>query len=65
LPEVSAYSRFNRTITRFKLRRQSIRLAVRPAASIRERRDAAVFIAIEDLVAGLPQGNKGALVCFP
>jgi hypothetical protein len=39
---------------RFKLRRQSIGLTMRAAAAITERAEAAVFVAIENLVAGLP-----------
>src|SRR6266508_5568191 len=38
---------------RFKLRRQSIRLAIGPSAAIAERRDATILVAVEDLVAGL------------
>src|SRR5579872_7044149 len=38
---------------RFQLRRQAVRLAIRPATAIGERRHTAVFVAIEDLVAGL------------
>src|SRR5207249_12340740 len=38
---------------RFKLRRQSIRLAMRPPAAIAERLHATVFVAVENLVAGL------------
>src|SRR5262245_6950073 len=37
---------------RFKLRRQSIRLTIRPPAAIRQRTDAAVLVAVEDLVSG-------------
>src|SRR6185436_122738 len=38
---------------RFKLRRQSIGLAIGPSAAIAERRDTAVLVALENLVAGL------------
>src|SRR5262245_8723894 len=37
------------------LRRQSIRLAIRAAAAIGERGDAAILVALEDLVTGLPR----------
>src|SRR6185295_18699279 len=38
---------------RFQLRRQSVRLTIRPAAPICERRDTAVLVPFEDLVTGL------------
>ena len=38
---------------RFDRRRQAIRLAIGPPAAIGEGRDAAVFVAVENLVAGL------------
>src|SRR6185295_1379873 len=38
---------------RFELRRQSIRLAVRSVAAVAEGLNPAVFVAVEDLVAGL------------
>jgi hypothetical protein len=41
---------------RLELRRQPIRLPVRPPAPVGEGLDAAVFVAVENLVAGLP-GN--------
>jgi hypothetical protein len=41
------------TVHRFQLRWQSIRLAIGPATAIREHRDAAILVAIKDLVARL------------
>jgi len=38
-----------------QLRRQSIRLTVGPPTAICERRDAAILVAFEDLVAGFPR----------
>src|SRR5580765_576981 len=49
-PGVLAFQADDRRLDR---RRQAIRLAIRPSAAIGEGRDAAVLVAVEDLVAGL------------